>query len=73
MQPAPFLQIFFAGEPVPQTGIYLISHGKGHQASKERLLPTGIEFPRCPKCGMEVRFTLVRAAPRIWEDKDFAA
>jgi len=73
MQPAPFAQVFYAGEIIPETGIYLINHGTGHQAALERLMPKGLSFPECSTCGTRVRFKLVRGAPSIWDDEDFAA
>jgi hypothetical protein len=72
MFPAPVAQTFHPGEEIPVTGIYRIFHGKDHQAGRERLLPKGLSFPRCHICGVDVRFSLVRAAPRIFDDTDFA-
>jgi hypothetical protein len=73
MQPAPFAQVFYAGDMIPETGIYLISHSTGHQRALERLMPKGLSFPECSTCGTRVHFKLVRGAPSIWDDEDFAA
>ena len=72
MQPALFAEVFYAGDPIPETGIYLISHTTGHQAALERVMPRGLSFPECSTCGTRVRFKLVRGAPSVWEDEDFA-
>ena len=72
MQPAPFAEVFYAGDPIPETGIYLISHSTSHQPALERMMPKGLSFPECNICGSQVRFKLVRDVPAIWDNEDFA-
>jgi len=58
------------GRVVDQTGIYEICHpNEGRQTV---LLLYGAVFPPCPRCGDSVRYRLVRAAPYIFDDPDFA-
>ncbi len=58
------------GDTVPQTGVYRVVH-TDHRRDHEATLLDGAQFPRCMRCGEEVRFHLVRAAARIQGDHDF--
>jgi hypothetical protein len=60
------------GDPVPQSGVYRVVH-LDHRAEHEATLLDGSVFPRCTKCGEDVRFHLQRAAARIQNDSDFEA
>lgn len=49
------------GEEISESGIYRVHHGQ-HRLPHEVTLLSGKRFPRCSKCGEEVRFELLRAA-----------
>ena len=61
------------GANVPATGIYEVEHKAQHRQSHQIILSDRERFPACEICDREVRYTLVRAAPFIAEDEDFAA
>ena len=48
------------GELVSQSGIYRVYHHE-HRLMHEATLSAGMRFPVCKKCGISVRFSLVRA------------
>ncbi len=58
------------GEPVPETGVYRVMH-QVHRAEHHATLFRGEQFPRCGRCGDEVRFRLVGKAAAIGDDSDF--
>lgn len=51
---------FKTGQTVPQSGIYRVTHAD-HRLPHEVTLLRAQEFPPCSKCGIEVRFKLIRA------------
>ena len=57
------------GELVTQSGIYEICH-KDEPRVKVLLVRNSI-FPFCKRCGEQVRYKLLQAAPHISEDPDF--
>src|SRR5438874_5857034 len=65
-------KIFLAGEPVPETGIYEVIHDRGHRPSHEVVMHGKDLFPACDQCDARVRFRMVRTAPYIFDDEDFA-
>ena len=52
---------FKPGEPVSATGVYRATHS-GHRMTHEVTVREQAIFPKCRKCGFEVRFELVRVA-----------
>jgi hypothetical protein len=60
------------GEPIPETGIYEVLHHNAHRAPHEAVLHRGELFPECETCQTKVRFRLIRTAPYIFDDEDFA-
>jgi hypothetical protein len=62
---------FHPGDPVRATGIYEIIHGQ-HCETQEVVLMSGDRLPACEACGDDVRFRLLRTAPHIFSDEDFA-
>jgi hypothetical protein len=62
---------FEAGTEVPHTGLYEVCHKD--EARVAVVLMRGERFRECQRCGSEVRYRLVRAAPHISEDPDFEA
>ena len=62
---------FHPGDPVPATGIYEIIHAENRE-TQEVVLMSGDRLPACEACGYEVRFRLLRTAPHIFNDEDFA-
>ena len=59
------------GDPVRESGIYEVIHGRDHRQAHEVVMLRGTEFPLCDTCDDEVRFRLVRTAPYIFQDGDF--
>jgi hypothetical protein len=51
----------FTDEVVPATGIYTVYHAE-HRLPHEVIVIAGDKFPRCAKCGVSVKFALVRIA-----------
>ena len=49
---------------IPGSGIYRVVH-RQHRAPHEVTLLGGDLFPRCAKCGEDVEFELVKAAPDL--------
>ncbi|HEY1939029.1 MAG TPA: hypothetical protein VGJ33_13935 [Candidatus Angelobacter sp.] len=64
--------IFLPGHPVPESGIYEVIHDKGHRLAHEAVMYRNDPFPVCDQCHMRVRFKLIRSAPYIFDDEDFA-
>ena len=65
-------RFFLSGDPVPETGIYEVMHHGEHRAAHEVLMLRSEAFPECEQCGAQVRFRVVRTAPYIFDDQDFA-
>lgn len=65
-------KISIPGEPILETGIYEVLHDRGHRAPHEAVLHRGDSFPECETCQAKVRFRLIRTAPYIFDDEDFA-
>ena len=61
---------FKAGERVPRTGLYAVSH-REHRPRHEATLLGGECFPECAQCGNDVSFELLLAAMPIDQDSDF--
>jgi hypothetical protein len=62
---------FKPGQLVPGSGIYHIEHWRDHRQSHEVVFARNDKFPECEICGHAVRYTLLRAAPFVFEDPDF--
>lgn len=60
------------GDNVPQSGIYEAVHANRHRAPHDVVMIAKDLFPLCEVCDESVRFRLLRAAPYIFEDEDFA-
>jgi len=52
-------QSFKPGQFVPESGIYRVEHER-HRLMHEATLLEETRFPVCRKCGIAVRFSLVR-------------
>jgi hypothetical protein len=52
-------------EPQPQAD-------KGHRQAHEAVMYRDDLFPACDQCDLKVRFKLIRSAPYIFDDEDFA-
>jgi len=50
---------FKTGQSVPQSGIYRVTHSD-HRLPHEVTLLRAQEFPPCSKCGVKVKFKLLR-------------
>lgn len=64
--------IFLPGQPVRETGIYEVIHDKNHRQAHEAVMYRNDLFPVCDQCALRVRFRLIRSAPYIFDDEDFA-
>jgi hypothetical protein len=64
-------EVFQPSEVVPESGVYQAQHYR-HRLYHEVTLPRGGRFPMCNECGSNVRFRLVRTAPPIDTDRNFA-
>ncbi|HYX52715.1 MAG TPA: hypothetical protein VE783_04640 [Candidatus Limnocylindrales bacterium] len=64
--------LFTAGDLVRETGIYEVVHDAAHRVAHEVVMLSGDAFPPCDTCEQKVRFRLVRTAPYIFQDEDFA-
>ena len=62
---------FRAGQTVPESGIYEVTHHRGHRATHEVIMHREDVFPACDQCGEKVRFRVLRTAPYIFDDEDF--
>ena len=65
-------RLYLPGEPIRMTGIYEVIHDAAHRAVHEVVMHAGDLFPDCDSCQERVRFKMVRTAPYIFEDDDFA-
>ena len=63
-------QAFQAGEEVPESGVYAVTHDH-HRQKHFATVFKGDRFPACAQCGTAVRFVLSRSARLISEDTDF--
>ena len=70
-RPSPHGPYLRPGDPVRESGIYEVMHGRDHRGAHEVVMLRGTEFPLCDTCDDEVRFRLVRTAPYIFQDDDF--
>ena len=59
------------GDPVPESGIYEVVHGRDHRQAHEVVMLKDTGFPMCDSCADQVRFRLIRTAPYIFQDGDF--
>jgi hypothetical protein len=64
--------MFLPGQPVLESGIYEVIHDKDHRQAHEAVMYRSDLFPVCDQCGLRVRFRLIRSAPYIFDDEDFA-
>jgi hypothetical protein len=64
--------MFLPGQPVRESGIYEVIHDKNHRQAHEAVMYRDDLFPACDQCEMKVRFKLIRSAPYIFDDEDFA-
>jgi hypothetical protein len=55
---------FRAGDEVPESGIYRVTHQE-HRVPHEVTLIQGERFPPCQKCDGAVSFKMVRSVPRL--------
>lgn len=62
---------FRPGEITQASGIYHIEHSRDHRQSHEVVFARNDKFPACEICEHAVRYTLLRAAPFVFEDPDF--
>ena len=67
---APPVEDHRVGELIVQSGIYRVRHA-GHRVSHYVALLSGQNFPRCARCGDQVRFQLFEATADIKNDPDF--
>jgi len=63
---------YSAGEIVRQSGIYEVYHQNDHRPAHEVVMLADDLFPSCDTCNEAVRFQLLRTAPYIFQDEDFA-
>ena len=71
-KPSRHTSIFLPGQPVLESGIYEVIHDKGHRQAHEAVMYRDDLFPACDQCDLKVRFKLIRSAPYIFDDEDFA-
>jgi hypothetical protein len=71
-KPSQHSSIFLPGQPVPESGIYEVIHEKVHRQAHEAVMYRNDPFPVCDQCEKRVRFKLIRSAPYIFDDEDFA-
>ncbi len=62
--------LYGVGEAIVQSGIYRVLHA-GHRISHYVVLLAGEIFPRCARCGDQVRFELFEATTDLQSDPDF--
>jgi hypothetical protein len=56
--------MFQTGQPVPESGIYRVTHS-GHRLPHEVTLLKDQLFPRCSKCDDHVEFEILALAPTM--------
>jgi len=71
-KPTQHTKMFLPGQPVLESGIYEVIHDKGHRPAHEAVMYRDDPFPVCDQCDVKVRFKLIRSAPYIFDDEDFA-
>ena len=71
-KPGQHTKMFLPGQPVLESGIYEVIHDKDHREAHEAVMYRSDLFPVCDQCDMKVRFKLIRSAPYIFDDEDFA-
>jgi len=71
-KPSQHTKMFLPGQPVLESGIYEVIHDKGHRQAHEAVMYRDDLFPVCDQCDLKVRFKLIRSAPYIFDDEDFA-
>lgn len=64
-----YSRTFAPDEEIPESGIYQIVHESGEQ--DRGIFIRGGMFPPCDDCGNQVRYSIVRTAPHIFDDEDF--
>ncbi len=64
---------FRPGDVIAESGIYEVTHYRGHRATHDAVMVRGNQFPACDQCGASVRFKIKRTAPYIFHDEDFAS
>ncbi len=69
--PHPKGQLYRAGDPVKQSGIYEAIHEGAHRPVHDVVMIAADLFPPCDTCSDRVRLRLVRTAPYIFTDEDF--
>jgi hypothetical protein len=70
--PSKHASMFLPGQPVLESGIYEVIHDKNHRQAHEAVMYRSDLFPVCDQCALRVRFRLIRSAPYIFDDEDFA-
>ncbi len=65
-------EVFQPADQVPESGVYQVLHYR-HRLYHDVTIARGASFPQCSECGNNVRFRLIRAAPDIEADRNFAA
>lgn len=63
--------VYRPGEKVPEPGIYRVVHYR-HRLPHEVTISEPRDFPACRVCGDGVRFTLVRTAITLENDRDLS-
>lgn len=71
-KPSQHTKMLLPGQPVLESGIYEVIHDKGHRQAHEAVMYRDDLFPACDHCDLKVRFKLIRSAPYIFDDEDFA-
>lgn len=64
---------FKPGDKIAKSGIYSVSHERGHTDAQEVTCVAGKMFPPCDECGDAVRFVLVKHARHISRQDHFRA
>lgn len=67
----PHGEIFIAGSPVRESGIYEVLHDANHRSAHEVVMIANDLFPACDVCDNRVRYRVLRTAPYIFSDEDF--
>ena len=65
-------EVFHPAARVLESGVYQVQHYR-HRLYHEVSIARGGIFPMCSECGSNVRFRLVRTAPPIESDRNFAS
>ena len=67
----PLGDLFRSGQTALWSGIYNAFDDNDGCSNDRVVVLAGEQFPKCPRCGSEARFTLEQQAPHIGEDPDF--